>query len=231
MSSGDTPTPSSILVFQITSVKKGRGQRHRLNFSNIPLQYYTSKPVPAGKAPSTEVPVGPYPYTVRSYDGRDVPVVQAFAFGKYLGHLKVTFDAAGNVVKAAGNPILLDASVPQGGPIRCTKHTIAHTGFVQPCWFYWCFHNLCRDSDPDILADISRWKKDLAQYSSRYVGQTLVYLNGTFEECRFRECNLGNLICDAMVTTLGKSSFLIQTALLFKWLYSLYVYSCGFQGN
>lgn len=60
--------------------------------------------------------------------------------------------------------------------------------------------SLCSPSDPDVLADIQEWKKDLAQYSSQYVGQTLVYLNGTFEECRFRECNLGNLICDAMVS-------------------------------
>lgn len=51
---------------------------------------------------------------VRSDDGRDVPVVQAFAFGKYLGYLKVTFDDAGNVVQAKGNPILMDSSIPQG---------------------------------------------------------------------------------------------------------------------
>ncbi|XP_037602261.1 snake venom 5'-nucleotidase-like [Sebastes umbrosus] len=119
-----------------------------------------------GTAPSTEVPAGPYPFTVRSDDGRNVPVVQAFAFGKYLGYLQVTFDEAGNVVKAVGNPILMDSSIPQ---------------------------------DPGVLADIEEWKKDLAHYSSQYVGQTLVYLNGTFEECRFRECNLGNLICDAMI--------------------------------
>lgn len=58
---------------------------------------------------------------VRSDDGRNVPVVQAFAFGKYLGYLKVTFDDAGKVIKAAGNPILLDGSVPQGGPICRTQ--------------------------------------------------------------------------------------------------------------
>lgn len=51
---------------------------------------------------------------VKSDDGRDIPVVQAFAFGKYLGYLKVTFDEAGNVVKAEGNPILMDSSIPQG---------------------------------------------------------------------------------------------------------------------
>lgn len=58
--------------------------------------------------------MGPYPFMVNSDDGRQVPVVQAYAFGKYLGYLKVAFDDAGNVVKATGNPILLDSSVPQG---------------------------------------------------------------------------------------------------------------------
>lgn len=54
--------------------------------------------------------------------------------------------------------------------------------------------------DPSIKADVESWKVKLANYSSQFVGKTLVYLNGTFEECRFRECNLGNLICDAMVS-------------------------------
>ncbi|XP_043075178.1 5'-nucleotidase [Puntigrus tetrazona] len=119
-----------------------------------------------GTPPSTEVPAGTYPFMVQSDDGRQVPVVQAFAFGKYLGFLKVTFDSNGNVVKSSGNPILLDNS------------TIP---------------------DPVIQAEVDSWKKNLANYSAQYVGQTLVYLNGTTQECRFRECNLGNLICDAMV--------------------------------
>uniref|UniRef100_A0A8C1C938 5'-nucleotidase n=1 Tax=Cyprinus carpio carpio TaxID=630221 RepID=A0A8C1C938_CYPCA len=119
-----------------------------------------------GTPPSTEVPAGPYPFMVQSDDGRQVPVVQAYAFGKYLGYLKVTFDSNGNVVKSSGNPILLDNSTAP---------------------------------DPVIQAEVDAWRKNLANYSAQHVGQTLVYLNGTFEECRFRECNLGNLICDAMV--------------------------------
>lgn len=119
-----------------------------------------------GPRPSSEVPAGPYPFMVSSEDGREVPVVQAYAFGKYLGYLKVTFNDAGNVVRSEGNPILLDNSVAQ---------------------------------DPGVLKDVEEWKESLANYSSQYVGKTMVYLNGTFEECRFRECNLGNLICDAMV--------------------------------
>lgn len=51
---------------------------------------------------------------MNSNDGRRVPVVQAYAFGKYLGYLKVTFDSAGNVKDATGNPILMDNSIPQG---------------------------------------------------------------------------------------------------------------------
>ena len=67
-----------------------------------------------GQAPSSEVPAALYPFMVKSEDGRDVPVVQAYAFGKYLGYLKVTFSDTGDVLKATGNPILLDSTVPEG---------------------------------------------------------------------------------------------------------------------
>ena len=40
-----------------------------------------------------------------------VLVVQDFAYGKYLGRLKVDFDADGEVTKWSGNPILLDNSI------------------------------------------------------------------------------------------------------------------------
>lgn len=118
-----------------------------------------------GPQPSNEVPAGPYPFMVTSEDGQQVPVVQAYAFGKYLGRLDVTFDEAGKVLRAEGNPILLNSSIPQ---------------------------------DPDILAEVEEWKKKMGDYSAQVVGKTLVFLNGSTEECRFRECNLGNLICDAM---------------------------------
>ena len=38
-------------------------------------------------------------------------MVQDFAYGKYLGRLKVDFDADGEVTKWSGNPILLDNSI------------------------------------------------------------------------------------------------------------------------
>jgi 5'-nucleotidase len=41
----------------------------------------------------------------------DTPVVQAGAYGKYVGHLTLVFDDAGNVTSATGDTILIDASV------------------------------------------------------------------------------------------------------------------------
>ncbi|KAF0674536.1 bifunctional metallophosphatase/5'-nucleotidase [Profundibacterium mesophilum] len=49
---------------------------------------------------------GPYPTMVG-----DTAIVQAYAYGKYLGELNVTFDDDGKITKAEGAPILMDASV------------------------------------------------------------------------------------------------------------------------
>ncbi|XP_054554988.1 5'-nucleotidase [Talpa occidentalis] len=119
-----------------------------------------------GTPPSKEVPVGNYPFIVTSDDGRKVPVVQAYAFGKYLGYLKVEFDDKGNVVTSHGNPILLNSSIPE---------------------------------DPTIKAEINKWRIKLDNYSTQELGKTIVYLDGTTQSCRFTECNMGNLICDAMI--------------------------------
>ena len=51
---------------------------------------------------------GPYPTVVN-----DVPIVQAYAYGKYLGELSVTFDDEGRVVEASGQPLLIDVSVAE----------------------------------------------------------------------------------------------------------------------
>lgn len=51
---------------------------------------------------------GSYPTEVNG-----VPIVQAYAYGKYLGELNVTFDDSGVITEIAGEPILLDASVAE----------------------------------------------------------------------------------------------------------------------
>lgn len=51
---------------------------------------------------------GPYPTMVGN-----TAIVQAYAYGKYLGELNVTFDDAGNITEAKGEPILIDAGVTE----------------------------------------------------------------------------------------------------------------------
>jgi 5'-nucleotidase len=68
----------------------------------------------------------------------NVPVVQAYAYSKYVGHLVLTFDDAGNVTSATGDTILLDASVAEdpeivarvaelAGPIDEMKNRVVAT--------------------------------------------------------------------------------------------------------
>jgi 5'-nucleotidase/UDP-sugar diphosphatase len=51
---------------------------------------------------------GPYPTMVGS-----TAIVQAYAYGKFLGELNVTFDDAGVITAAVGEPLITDASVAE----------------------------------------------------------------------------------------------------------------------
>ena len=49
---------------------------------------------------------GPYPVMVGT-----TAIVQAYAYGKYLGELNVTFNDAGEIIETVGEPIVLDGTV------------------------------------------------------------------------------------------------------------------------
>jgi 5'-nucleotidase / UDP-sugar diphosphatase len=51
---------------------------------------------------------GPYPTMVG-----ETAIVQAYAYGKFLGELNVTFDDEGNITKAEGEPLIMDAAVTE----------------------------------------------------------------------------------------------------------------------
>ncbi len=51
---------------------------------------------------------GPYPIMVGT-----TAIVQAYAYGKFLGELNVTFDDAGVITAAVGEPIIMDAAVTE----------------------------------------------------------------------------------------------------------------------
>ena len=96
----------------------------------------------------------------------DTAIVQAYAYGKYLGELNVTFDDEGKVISAAGEPVLIDASVAE---------------------------------DETTVARIAEMAKPLEEIRNKVVAETSEEIVGTREECRARECAMGNLIADAML--------------------------------
>lgn len=57
---------------------------------------------------TAEGAVGPYPTVVNG-----VQIVQAYAYGKFLGELNVTFDDSGNVTEATGDLVVMDGSVAE----------------------------------------------------------------------------------------------------------------------
>lgn len=50
--------------------------------------------------------------------------------------------------------------------------------------------------DPELIEIIDKYRNDVDRINNEVVGSSLVYLNG---DCRLRECNLGDLITDAML--------------------------------
>ncbi|KAH8266265.1 hypothetical protein KR038_004163, partial [Drosophila bunnanda] len=119
-----------------------------------------------GAQPDVEHIDGPYPTMVKQKSGKEVPVVQAYAYTKYLGRLHVQFDEAGNLIEFDGAPILLNASVAQ---------------------------------EPDFLELLEVYRPNVTRLEKSVVGHTKVHLEGNKQQCRAKECNLGNLVADAMV--------------------------------
>lgn len=56
---------------------------------------------------------GPYPTMVG-----DTAIVQAYAYGKFLGELNVTFNDAGEITEAAGAPLIIDATVSENSAVK-----------------------------------------------------------------------------------------------------------------
>ncbi|NRP11379.1 Trifunctional nucleotide phosphoesterase protein YfkN [Aliiroseovarius sp. xm-m-379] len=66
---------------------------------------------------SSDKAEGPYPTMVG-----DTAIVSAYAYGKFLGELNVTFDDAGKIIEAKGEPLIMDGAVSEDA---ATKARIA----------------------------------------------------------------------------------------------------------
>lgn len=114
-----------------------------------------------------------YPNIVKSKDGADVAVVQAFWATRYLGYLEVDVGDGCQLVSATGELIELGDNPDEP------------ESFVE--------------DDEEITALIETLRKPIADFSMEVVGTTNVFLNAERGAIRASETNLGSLICEAMV--------------------------------
>ncbi|KAI5642596.1 calcineurin-like phosphoesterase domain-containing protein [Phthorimaea operculella] len=66
-----------------------------------------------GETPDGSTPAANYPHIVTRPDGHTIPIVQASAYTRYLGNIKLFFDAAGKLQKWEGEPLYLGSSIVQ----------------------------------------------------------------------------------------------------------------------
>ena len=109
----------------------------------------------------SEDAVGAYPTMVG-----DTAIVQAYAYGKFLGELNVTFDDDGMITEASGAPLLIDGTVAE---------------------------------DATAKERIAELALPLDEIRNRVVAETAGVLTGDRAVCRQMECDMGNLIADAML--------------------------------
>ena len=104
---------------------------------------------------------GPYPTMVNG-----TAIVQAYAYGKYLGELTVTFDDDGKITTAVGDLITLDAGVAEDAPVK---------------------------------ARITEAAVPLDEIRNTVVAEAAAPIEGDRAVCRVQECEMGNLVADAML--------------------------------
>lgn len=122
----------------------------------------------------SERAVGPYPTMVG-----ETAIVQAYAYGVLLGELNVTFDDAGKLIEAAGEPLVMDATVAQ---------------------------------DEATVARIAELAGPLEEIRNEVVAEAAAPINGERDTCRLQECEMGNLVADAMLARVADQGVTIAIA-------------------
>lgn len=114
---------------------------------------------------------GPYPTMVG-----DTAIVQAYAYGKFLGELNVTFDDDGVITEASGEALIIDSTV---------------------------------EENAEAKARIAELATPLEEIRNRVVAETAGLLTGDRAVCRAMECDMGNLIADAMLARVADQGVVI----------------------
>jgi len=106
-------------------------------------------------------------------------IVQAYAYGKFLGELNVTFNDAGEIVTAVGEPISIDGTIAE---------------------------------DVATVARIAEMAIPLEEIRTRVVASSAAAIEGDRSVCRVMECEMGNLVADAMLDRVSDQGIVISIA-------------------
>jgi 5'-nucleotidase len=108
----------------------------------------------------------PYPLSVTSPSGKQVPIAHAYAYSKYLGEIKIVFNDDGSIKSVSGEPVLIDAQFTP---------------------------------NPAMVARIKELAAPIEKLKNTVVAVTDAPIDGDRANCRARECEMGNLVSDAML--------------------------------
>lgn len=120
-----------------------------------------------------------YAGLVASPSGRPVPIMQAFAFSRFLGEVALEFGEDGAVISASGDTILLDAAFEPAA---------------------------------DIEALIEPLRAPIEELTRRPVAELAASIDGSRENCRAMECEMGNTVADAMLAEVAIQGIRIALA-------------------
>lgn len=157
---------NKIIVVSHSGFQKEKEICTRVKGVDVVVGGHTNTFLYNGPPPAAEIPEGAYPFVAKNDGGGDCLVVQAYAYGKYLGRLQVTFDDAGVVKSYSGNPILINSAFAE---------------------------------DPTMVSLLAPFADAVANYSKIIIATTAAGLDGKSSSCRWRECNMANLVTDAAV--------------------------------
>jgi 2',3'-cyclic-nucleotide 2'-phosphodiesterase / 3'-nucleotidase / 5'-nucleotidase len=124
-----------------------------------------------------DVKQGDYPILTKSATGEDMVIINTDGNYKYVGRLVVDFDAQGRIIPTSINPNISGAYATDDQGVAALNAQ----GLV----------------DPEIKAITDALRQVIIKQDSNFFGITTQFLNGTRNDVRTQETNLGNLTADA----------------------------------
>ncbi|MBD0270031.1 MAG: 5'-nucleotidase C-terminal domain-containing protein, partial [Cyanobacteria bacterium Co-bin8] len=120
---------------------------------------------------------GDYPIFTTDADGNPIAIVNTDGNYKYVGRLVIQFDANGNIIPDSYNPDI-------SGAYATDEQGVADLGAAELV-------------NPRIQEIADAIGTVIAELDGTIFGKTTVFLNGTRQDVRTQETNLGNLTADA----------------------------------